>query len=146
MFIGFTTVSHLDVRFSFFSQEAGIDVRTCDVGAAIEEVMSSYEVEVGGKTLQGSLLVAIFRFSCCSLANLPSSQTSVKSIRNLTGHSISPYIIHGGKSVPIVKGPDNGERFEEGEYFAIETFGSTGSGYVRDDVSTFVSSSCFLGY
>ena len=34
-------------------QEAGIDVRMCDIGNAIQEVMESYEVEVGGKTHQG---------------------------------------------------------------------------------------------
>ncbi len=28
----------------------------------------------------------------------------VKSVRNLNGHSIAPYVIHAGKSVPIVKG------------------------------------------
>ena len=49
----------------------------------------------------------------------------VKSIRNLNGHSIGTYQIHGGKSVPIVKGGE-GTRMEEGEFFAIETFGSTG--------------------
>ncbi|KAG0667479.1 Methionine aminopeptidase 2 [Rhodotorula mucilaginosa] len=92
-------------------KEAGIDVRMGHIGAAIQEVMESYEVEVGGKTHQ------------------------VKSIRNLTGHSIDPYIIHAGKSVPIVASYDPedeeaGEKMEEGEYFAIETFGSTGRGYV----------------
>jgi methionine aminopeptidase len=35
--------------------------------------------------------------------------------------------------VPIVKGGDQ-TKMEEGEIFAIETFGSTGKGYVRDDV------------
>jgi len=35
------------------SQEAGIDVRLCDVAAAIQETMESYEVEVGGKILPG---------------------------------------------------------------------------------------------
>ena len=45
-------------------KEAGIDVRLCDIGAAIQEVMESYEVELDGKTHQ------------------------VKSIRNLNGHSI----------------------------------------------------------
>lgn len=34
-------------------QEAGIDVRLCDVGAAIQEVMESYEVEINGKVFQG---------------------------------------------------------------------------------------------
>ena len=32
---------------------AGIDVRLCDVGEAIQEVMESYEVEIDGKTYQG---------------------------------------------------------------------------------------------
>jgi len=34
-------------------QAAGLDVRMCDIGEAIQEVMESYEVEVGGKTHQG---------------------------------------------------------------------------------------------
>ncbi|KAG9304935.1 hypothetical protein G9A89_003103 [Geosiphon pyriformis] len=89
-------------------REAGIDVRLCDIGAAIQEVMESYEVEINGKTHQ------------------------VKPIRNLNGHSILPYQIHGGKSVPIVKGGDQ-TKMEEGELFAIETFGSTGKGYVHED-------------
>ena len=33
-------------------REAGVDVRVCDVGAAIQEVMESYEVELDGKTYQ----------------------------------------------------------------------------------------------
>ncbi|CAH1764873.1 11919_t:CDS:10 [Entrophospora sp. SA101] len=89
-------------------KEAGIDVRLGDIGAAIQEVMESYEVEINGKTQQ------------------------VKPIRNLHGHSILPYQIHGGKSVPIVKNGDQ-TKMEEGEYFAIETFGSTGKGVVHED-------------
>ena len=90
-------------------KEAGIDVRLCDIGAAIQEVMESYEVEIDGKTYQ------------------------VKPIRNLNGHSIGPYQIHAGKTVPIVKGGDQ-TKMEEGEYYAIETFGSTGRGYVYEDM------------
>jgi len=88
---------------------AGIDVRLCDIGAAVQEVMESHEVEIDGKT------------------------HTVKSIRNLNGHSIGPYQIHAGKSVPIVKGGES-TRMEEGELYAIETFGSTGKGYVREDL------------
>ena len=51
---------------------------------------------------------------------------AVKSIRNLNGHSIGPYQIHAGKSVPIVKGGEQ-TKMEEGEFFAIETFASTGN-------------------
>lgn len=90
-------------------KEAGIDVRVGDIGAAIQEAMESYEVEIKGQSLP------------------------VKSIRNLNGHDIVQYSIHGGKSVPIVKSNDQ-TKMEEGEIFAIETFGSTGKGYVRDDV------------
>jgi methionyl aminopeptidase len=91
-------------------RQAGIDVRLCDIGAAIQEVMESHEIELNGKTYQ------------------------VKSIRNLNGHNIAPYLIHGGKSVPIVKGTEAGVKMEEGELFAIETFGSTGRGVVLEDL------------
>ena len=47
-------------------------------------------------------------------------------MRNLNGHSIGQYNIHGGKQVPIVKGGE-ATKMEEGEFFAIETFGSTGA-------------------
>lgn len=57
----------------------------------------------------------------------------VKCIRNLNGHNIDQHVIHGGKSVPIVKSSDQ-TKMEENEVFAVETFGSTGKGYVRDDV------------
>lgn len=54
-------------------------------------------------------------------------------IRNLNGHSTAPYQIHAGKTVPIVKNGDTA-KMEEGEFFAIETFGSTGKGLVHDDM------------
>ncbi|XP_050310229.1 methionine aminopeptidase 2 [Anthonomus grandis grandis] len=88
---------------------AGIDVQLCDIGAAIQEVMESYEIDLDGKTYQ------------------------IKSIRNLNGHSISPYRIHAGKTVPIVKGGE-ATVMEENEFYAIETFGSTGRGVVHDDM------------
>lgn len=77
------------------------------VGEAIQEVMESYEVEINGRTFP------------------------VRSVRNLNGHSIDPYNIHAGKNVPIVKGGD-ATRMEEGEYFAVETFGSTGRAHVLE--------------
>ena len=81
-----------------------------DIGAAIQEVMESYEVEIGGKTFP------------------------VKAIRSITGHDIKRYHIHGDKQVPFVKNNSN-QKMEEGEVFAIETFGSTGKGRTWDDVS-----------
>jgi methionyl aminopeptidase len=91
-------------------KEAGIDARMGEIGAAIQETMESYECEINGKTYP------------------------IKCIRNLNGHDIRQWQIHGGKSVPIVKSNDQ-TKMEEGEVFAIETFGSTGNGYVQDDVS-----------
>lgn len=82
-----------------------------DIGAAIQEAMESYELELNG------------------------TMYPVKCIRNLNGHNIEQHVIHGGKSVPIVKGSDQ-TKMEEGETFAIETFGSTGKGYVREDVGS----------
>jgi len=50
-------------------------------------------------------------------------------------HTVGRHCIHDGKSVPIVKGGcEESIRMEEGEMFAIETFGSTGRGYVVEDM------------
>ena len=46
----------------------------------------------------------------------------------MNGHGIGSYQIHAGKSVPIVKGGEQ-TKMEEGEFYAIETFGSTGDGF-----------------
>ncbi|KAJ3778257.1 methionine aminopeptidase 2-like protein [Lentinula raphanica] len=88
-------------------REAGIDVRLGELGGYIQETMEAYEVEVNGKVLP------------------------VKTIQNLSGHSIGLYNIHGGKSVMQIPN-DDPTKMEEGEYFAIETFGSTGRGRVMD--------------
>jgi methionyl aminopeptidase len=87
---------------------AGIDVRLCDVGEAVQEVMESHEVEINGKTYP------------------------VLCVRNLNGHSIDRYHIHAGKTVPIVKGGEQ-TKMEENEFYAIETFGTTGKGIVNED-------------
>ena len=51
--------------------------------------MESYEIELDGKVYP------------------------IKSVKNLNGHSIEPYHIHAGKSVPIVKGGST-VKMEEG--------------------------------
>jgi len=52
---------------------AGIDVRLTDIGEQIQETMESFEVEIGNKIWP------------------------VKSIRNLNGHNMLRWRIHGGK-------------------------------------------------
>ncbi|KAK9437283.1 methionine aminopeptidase [Metarhizium brunneum] len=88
-------------------REAGIDVRLGELGGYIQEAMESYECEINGTTYP------------------------IKPIRNITGHSILHYSIHGSKSVPSVKTNDT-TKMEEGDVFAIEPFGSTGKGKVYD--------------
>ncbi|CAE7724900.1 RPL4A [Symbiodinium microadriaticum] len=90
-------------------KEAGIDARFQDIGAAIQETIESYEIELNGKTWP------------------------IKPVRNLNGHSIGPYQIHGGKSVPITKNQES-SIMEEGEFYAIETFASNGKAYVVEDL------------
>ena len=88
---------------------AGVDVTLREIGENIQEVMESHEIELNGK---------IYPILC---------------VRNLCGHTIERYKVHAGKSIPIVKGgPET--RLEEGEIIAVETFGSTGKGYIRDDL------------
>jgi methionyl aminopeptidase len=82
------------------------------ISEAIQEVMESYEVELNRKIIP------------------------VKAIRNIAGHNILRYKIHGDKQVPFVKTRTT-QRMEEGDVFAIETFGSTGKAYVRDDVGIY---------
>lgn len=96
-----------------YSQAAGIDVRICDVSAEIQEAMESYEVEIRGKTYP------------------------VRAVRNICAHDIKRYRIHGGKSIPFIRNNDQ-TKMEEGEIFAIETFGTTGRGKLYDDVSNSV--------
>lgn len=86
---------------------AGIDARLDEIGAAIEECMLSHEITLDGQTHQ------------------------ILPVANLSGHNMNKWMVHSGKSVPLVKGGEK-IRMEEGEIFAIETFGSTGRGEVTD--------------
>ncbi|KAH7083971.1 methionine aminopeptidase 2-like protein [Paraphoma chrysanthemicola] len=93
-------------------KEAGIDARIDHISGEIQEVMESYEVTLNGKTIP------------------------VKAVKNITGHNILRYKIHGDKQVPFIK-TKTSQRMEDGDIFAIETFGSTGKAYLRDDVGVY---------
>jgi methionyl aminopeptidase len=89
-------------------KQAGIDARFSEIGAAIQEVIESHEIELDGKTY------------------------TIKPVRNLMGHTMDKYRIHAGKSLPIVKNKDP-YKMEEGEFYAIETFATTGKGFVVEN-------------
>jgi methionyl aminopeptidase len=55
----------------------------------------------------------------------------LKPIHNLTGHTIEPYLLHAGKSIPNVAGMSS-SRLEEGEIVAIEPFATNGDGAIED--------------
>lgn len=87
---------------------AGPDTLLYDIGENTQEIIEGYEVEIDGKTLP------------------------LKSIRDLCGHQIKPYLIHSGKVVPNIKFPGYRERMKIGEEYAIETFPTTGSGLIEE--------------
>lgn len=89
---------------------SGVDAVLGDIGKNIQEVIESYEIEIGGKVYP------------------------VKSTFDLCGHQIEQYHIHAGKAVPnvFIKYP---LRMRSGEQYAIETFPSTGTGRTREDKS-----------
>lgn len=53
-----------------------------------------------------------------------------KPISNLTGHSMEPFNLHAGLTVPNVGGEEMGATLPEGTIVAIEPFATTGVGYV----------------
>lgn len=90
-------------------KNAAIDVNVKEWAKDIQEVMESYEVTINGKT------------------------KPIKAIKNLGGHDILKYKIHGEYFLPssdIFMFPNN-MRFKKGVY-AVETFGSTESDWVEE--------------
>ena len=91
---------------------AGPEARISEIGAAIEEVITSYSIELNGKTIP------------------------LKPVYNLTGHQLGDYTVHCGKSIPICKRSGSTDKMVVGELFALETFATTGKGIVIDDGAT----------
>jgi methionyl aminopeptidase len=52
-------------------------------------------------------------------------------IRDLSGHQLDEYVLHGPKSLPNIAVP-HGSILEEGEAYALETFATTGTGSVHE--------------
>lgn len=92
---------------------AGIDARINEISKEIKETIESYEIELNGKIYP------------------------IKSVSNLGGHSILPYKIHGGALIlgsPTTYKLEE-ETMKENTLYAIETFASTGTGFVNEDKS-----------
>jgi methionine aminopeptidase, type II len=59
------------------------------------------------------------------------------SVSNLTGHSMEPWILHSGLSMPNIK-ENNPHKLEEGDVLAIEPFATDGIGRVTDMNETYI--------
>ena len=87
-------------------KNSGPDACLGDIGFFIQEYIESKELEYDNKLY------------------------NIKSIYDLCGHKIKPYIIHSDKAVPNIKIPYF-KRMVEDEVYAIETFPTLGSGEIE---------------
>lgn len=92
---------------------SGPDAILSDLSKLIDETICSYEIELDGMVRK------------------------IVPVRNLCGHSVGPYRVHTGKTIPNSaysrKIPGVEGRMLEGEIFAVETFSTTGRGQVTAD-------------
>lgn len=58
-------------------------------------------------------------------------------VRDLSGHILEQWELHGKKTIPAVTLPA-GEKIEEGEVYALEFFATTGTGSVHDLPPTYI--------
>lgn len=84
-----------------------VDTRLEDIGEAINEVISSYEIEIDGNILP------------------------IRPVSNLNGHSIEPFKIHAGATIPCLKNGDR-TKIKENTFYALETFATTGNAFVNE--------------
>ncbi|RME54146.1 type II methionyl aminopeptidase [Candidatus Woesearchaeota archaeon] len=82
------------------------------LNAAIKEAYAGNEVRMVGKVIQET--ISSFGFA---------------PVKNLSGHGLSEYVIHSGKTIPNY---DNGDQtlLQEGDTIAIEPFATDGDGLV----------------
>ncbi|MCI4324918.1 MAG: type II methionyl aminopeptidase [Thermoplasmata archaeon] len=124
------------------------DVLKVDVGAHIDGAIAdtAVTVEVGGGGRHTNLLRAARDAVEAAIAQVRAgvevdelSQAiesaiharGLKPVGNLSGHSIQPYLLHAGKSIPNVSGVST-DVLEEGEVIAIEPFATNGDGAIEN--------------
>ena len=104
-------------RESMFSaiKLAGPDQRLYEISETIDEIIQSYEINIGGDILP------------------------IKAVDGIGGHNIKHYQIHGGKLVLCRPNNEIQEnlKMEEDEIYAIETYATTGYGTMtqNDDMN-----------
>jgi len=86
------------------------DMLLSEIGEIIEENIKSYEIELDNKIYK------------------------INPIKNLCGHEIQQYKIHGSKVIPNIKIENYNKRVNINEYYAVETFATTGLGETYEDI------------
>ncbi|MCI4317267.1 MAG: type II methionyl aminopeptidase [Thermoplasmata archaeon] len=124
------------------------DVLKVDVGAHIHGAIAdtAVTVEVGGGGRHANLLRAVNDALEAAIAQVRAGVAvdelslaiegaiharGLKPVGNLSGHSIRPYLLHAGKSIPNVSGVST-DVLEEGEVVAIEPFATNGVGAIEN--------------
>ncbi len=122
------------------------DLVKIDVGAHLDGAISdtAMTVEVGGGRRYENLVRAVHEAVEAGIAEVRAGVAvddlsraiesaiharGLKPVRNLTGHTIERYLLHGDKSIPNVAGM-SADRLEEGEVVAIEPFATNGAGAI----------------
>lgn len=126
------------------------DLVKVDVGAHIDGAIAdtAVTVEVGGGRRHENLIRAVRDGVEAGIASVRAgvavdvlsqaieraiTARGVKPVVNLTGHTIEPYLLHAGKSIPNASGM-SGARLDEGEVVAIEPFATNGEGRIKNGV------------
>jgi methionyl aminopeptidase len=124
------------------------DLLKVDVGAHLDGAIAdtAMTVEVGGTHRHGALIRAVQEALAAGVARVRGGVSvdeigsaieaavharGLKPVRNLMGHTIRPYLLHAGKSVPNVSGLSD-ETLDAGEVVAVEPFVTNGEGAIED--------------
>ena len=124
------------------------DLLKIDVGAHLDGAIAdtAMTVEVGGGRRHETMIRTVRDALAAGVAQVRAGVSvdrigraieataharGLKPVRNLMGHSIQPYLLHAGKSVPNIAGASQ-ERLHEGEVIAIEPFVTNGAGRIED--------------
>lgn len=127
--------------------EAG-DLLKVDVGAHLDGAIAdtARTVEVGGTRRHEGMIRAVEEALAAGIAEIRAGVSvdrigvaieravharGFKPVRNLMGHTIRPYLLHAGKSIPNVAGMSD-DLLEEGEVVAVEPFVTNGAGSIED--------------
>jgi methionyl aminopeptidase len=72
-----------------------------------------------------------------ALVEVAVREMGYKPIKELTGHLLEQYEIHGAKIIPSV-GSAGSSKLEDGEFYAVETFASNGSGSIHETPYSYI--------